>query len=112
MAKLSTRSIATHDTDNFGDCVNTGYRLALYTDGHVAADRVTRWQGSTSGARYITAPGYIDIAAEIGEGKTFADAAAALMWAGRQIEEAASEYYGKPEESRAWRKVRSGYIVR
>lgn len=53
--------LATCSDGDFSDCTATGYSWALYGDGRVAATYHSRWQGSTDGARYVTAPGYVDV---------------------------------------------------
>lgn len=93
--------IATIDTADFSDCVNTGWRFTLYSDGHVAAESVSRWQGSRSGERYITNPGFVNLK-NLGEGPDF-DAEAKLTEAMQDID---------PEEDRSFRQTRIGYIIR
>lgn len=93
--------LATLDTADFGDCVNTGYTFTLYSDGHLSAEYRTRWQGSRDGARYITAPGHVD-ASGIVEGNPDADALAKLTMAVQDC---------SPSEDRDWKQTRRGWIV-
>lgn len=94
--------LATLDTADFSDCVNTGYSFTLYSDGHLSAEYNTRWQGSRNGARYITAPGHVDVA-QIVENDQDADALALLTMAVQDV---------RPSEDRDWKQTRLGYIVR
>ena len=100
--KLSTRAIASLDTADFSDCINTGYRWTLYSDGHLAAERVSRWQGSRSGTRYVTDAGYVDLS-EIGPHNPESDADVHLSEAIRDLD---------PANDRDFRCTRNGYVVR
>lgn len=95
--------LATLDTADFRDCIATGYTFNLYSDGHLSAEYHTRWQGSRNGARYITAPGHVEVA-EIVEGNPDADALAQLTMAVADIV--------SPDEESDWRQTRRGYIIR
>jgi len=95
------KKLATIDTADFTNCINTGYRYTLWADGHLAAEYHTCWQGSRDGARYVTSPGYVDVGS-LGEGPD-ADAEAALTTALEDVHPAIS-----PE----WRQTRRGHIVR
>lgn len=94
--------LATLDTADFSDCVNSGYTFTLYSDGHLSAEYRTRWQGSRSGARYITNPGHVDVS-EIADGNPDTDALAKLTSAVQDV---------SPSEDSAWRQTRRGYFVR
>lgn len=94
--------LASLDTADFRDCVNTGYTFTLYSDGHLSADYHSRWQGSRNGSRYITDPDYVDVSA-ITEDDPDNDAEAALTSAVQNI---------SPSEDRNWRQVRRGHLVR
>ena len=102
----SRKVLATHDTADFGDCVNTGYHFTLYGDGRVAADYHSRWQGSRDGARFTTAVGAVDLAYL----DDWEDATALLAWW------VASNT--PPQEDIAccgggtWRQIRTGHLVR
>ena len=94
--------LATLDTADFNDCVTTGYRFALYSDGHLSATYHTRWQGSRDGARYITDPVYVDVST-IDADDPDRDALAILTSAVQDVQ---------PSDARGWRQVRRGWIVR
>ena len=94
--------LATLDTADFNDCVNTGYRFNLYSDGHISATYRTRWQGSRDGARYITDPAYVD-ASTIDTDDPDHDALALLTSAVQDVQ---------PSDDTSWRQVRRGWIVR
>jgi hypothetical protein len=94
--------LATLDTADFNDCVNTGYRFNLYSDGHLSATYSTRWQGSRDGARYITDPAYVDVST-IDASDDDHDALALLTSAVQDVQ---------PSDDRGWRQVRRGWIVR
>ncbi len=94
--------LATLDTADFRDCINTGYTFNLYSDGHLSAEYNTRWQGSRNGARYITAPGHVDVS-EIVEGNPDTDALAKLTMAVQEV---------SPSDDSAWKQTRRGHIVR
>ena len=94
--------LATLDTADFSNCVNTGYTFILYSDGHLSAEYHSRWQGSRDSARYITKPGYVDVSA-IAPGDQDADALAQLTMAVQDV---------SPSEDREWKQTRRGYIVR
>lgn len=94
--------LATLDKADFRNCVNTGYTFNLYADGHLSAEYNTRWQGSRNGARYITAPGHVDVS-KIVEVNPDADAIAKLTIAVQYVSEIVD---------RDWKQTRRGYIVR
>lgn len=94
--------LATIDTSDFNDCVNTGYRVNLYSDGHLSATYRTCWQGSRDGVRYITDPNHVDVTS-IDADEEDHDALALLTSAFRDV---------RPDEDPGWRKVRNGWIVR
>lgn len=87
-----TATIRTYDTN---DCTATGYRFDLYPNGRISATSRSRWQGSRTGERYITAPGYVDETILPG-----ANGEAILKDATR---------YSDPTQ---WRQVKRGWIVR
>ena len=101
----SRKVIATYDTNDFSDCVNTGYSFTLYADGRIAAEYHSRWQGSVDGRRYTTDPSAMEISDD------------------RPAEEQLAEYVrnmdATPEEDvihggpfQMWRVTQSGYTVR
>lgn len=45
------------------DITSTGHTWTLYADGHLAAEVHSRWQGTRTGSRYVTAAGYVDLTA-------------------------------------------------
>ena len=94
--------LATLDTADFNDCVNTGYRFNLYSDGHLAATYRTRWQGSCDCPRYITDPAYVDVST-IDASDDDHDALALLTSAVQGVQ---------PSDDAGWRQVRRGWIVR
>lgn len=94
--------LATLDTADFRNCVNSGYTFTLYSDGHMSAEYFTRWQGSRNGARYITAPGHVNLSA-LDPKNPDADAEALLTMAAQDV---------YPSEDASWKQTRRGYIVR
>lgn len=60
MKRMSTRAVAHFDTADFSDCTKFGYRFTLYSDGHIAAEYRTRWQGSRNRQRWCTEPDYVE----------------------------------------------------
>ena len=58
--RLSTRRITSTQTYDPTDCTTVGWDVTLYSDGHLAAESWSCWQGSTSGERWITAAGRVD----------------------------------------------------
>lgn len=89
-------------TYDASDCTSTGYEFTLYSDGHVAADSHSRWQGTTDGARYITGPGYVDVS-RINESDPDSDAEAVLTDAVRDV--------FPDDPGGEWRMTRRGRIV-
>ena len=94
--------LATCSDGDFSDCTTTGYSWALYGDGRVAATYNSRWQGSTDGARYVTAPGYIDVS-EIDPDDMDADAEATLTIMIDGVD---------PADDPDFRCTRKGHVVR
>ena len=105
--KLSRKVIASICTYDPSDCVTTGYDIALYADGHVAAEYHSRWQGSCDRARWITDAGYIDIS-QIDLDDPDGDALAVLTAATSPVEYLTEEI----EQSPRWRQTRRGDFVR
>jgi hypothetical protein len=58
---MSNKSIATHQSYDPYDCTSTGYDFTLYSDGSVAVEGHSCWQGSTSGDRYRSDAGTVDL---------------------------------------------------
>jgi hypothetical protein len=94
--------IATLDTADFSDCTHSGYRFCLYSDGHLSAEYMTRWQGSRTGTRYVTDPGHVDVST-ITPDDPDNDALALLTNAVRDVQ---------PSEDRDWRQTRRGILIR
>lgn len=61
MTRQSTTQVAQVRSDDPHDCASTGWLLTLYSDGSVAAEYTTCWQGSRSTVRYRSDPGLIDV---------------------------------------------------
>lgn len=97
--RLSTRAIARTATFDELDCTKTGYIVTLYSDGHLAAEYRSRWQGSRDGARYVTEPGHIYHGA--GAQEALDTWVATYFSAGHDLE-------ADPD----WRRVRRGRVVR
>lgn len=93
----SRKILATLPTYDRYECTSAGYELTLYADGRVAAESHSRWQGSTTGARWTTEPGYVD---------DLADPAAQLVAIAQMID------IGEIEIWRQWRQTRRGVTVR
>ena len=102
MKKPLKRSvIAQIDDADFGDCTATGYSWILYTDGSVAAVYHSRWQGSRSGARFATGPGYVPVAPDV-DADEDNDHEARPTSAVQGLD---------PECDDGWRQTRRGWIV-
>ena len=106
--RLSTRrltSICTYDP-SAGDVA--GWEITLYADGHLAAEYTTRWQGETSGERFVTAPGRMTTnpsdeqahVAMLAEAQTLAAAVNKISWDTDN------------HSIRGWRATRRGCVVR
>lgn len=95
----SRKVIARRDDRDFTDCVNRGYSWTLYADGRVAAEYVTRWQGSRSGQRWTTDPGACDTDAPESDLAAFAEACVHYTM------------YHELDESRDWRQTATGYVI-
>ena len=87
------------------DCTTSGYDVTLYSDGSVAIETHSRWQGSRTGERWRSYDGYVDIAA-LADGDPDNDARAALVSAVDAFRAAYSDL------ARNWRHTRRGEIVR
>jgi hypothetical protein len=85
----------------------TGHTWTLYSDGHLSAEYHSRWQGSHTGARYVTDAGYLDVDA-INPMDPDTDAEAALTAEVEQIVKDGIDI----SESGAWRQTRRGVVVR
>ena len=90
-----------------GGIITTGYIWTLYGDGHMSAEFRSRWQGTRTGARYVTAAGYVDLTA-IDPKAPDADAKAIL-----------TDYAGMLRDGQydldalhAWRQTASGTVIR
>jgi len=96
------KTLATLTTYDPADCTSTGWRYSLYSDGHVSAESHSRWTGTRTGARYVTAPGHVDVS-ELEEGNPDKDAKALLAMAVQHVH---------PSEDRDWKQIRRGTLVR
>ena len=90
-----------------------GWDVTLYSDGHLAAEKWSCWQGSTSGERWITAAGRVDYR-EPEDPETTADDQAHVEML-REIEQ--FEYpggwnsYSYGWTIQGWRCSRRGWVV-
>lgn len=66
--KLSNTPVAHYSDYDGNDCTDTGYDWTLYSDGRVAVESHSRWQGSRSDTRWTTEAGFIDVTDPIWEG--------------------------------------------
>jgi hypothetical protein len=55
-SRLSTRRVTSVQTYDPTDCTTVGWDVTLYSDGHLAAENWSCWQGSVTGERWVTAP--------------------------------------------------------
>ena len=94
---MNNKVLASYETSNRRDAVNTGYTYTLYADGRVAATSFSRWQGTLTGTRYVTSPGYLDVTIPAGY---VADHDTTLRMAVRSV------------DPTVWRQVRRGVVVR
>lgn len=93
-------TLADYDSRNIA---NTGWEYTLYADGRVAAEYCSRWQGSRTGQRYITEPGYIDVS-KLSTNDPDNDAEAALA----ALADEGIDFAEDP----AWRCTRRGIVIR
>lgn len=94
--------LATFDTADFSDCVNTGYTFCLYDDGHLSAEYCTSYQGGRNGVRFVTGPGHVDVS-KIVEDDIDRDAEAMLTSAVQGVD---------PSHEAGWRQTRRGHVIR
>lgn len=92
------KTLATLTTYDPADCTSTGWLYSLYSDGHLSAESHSRWTGTRTGARYVTAPGHVDV----GNIDDDTDALALLT---------AAVQHTYPPEDRDWKQVRRGILV-
>ena len=109
--RLSTHRITSIQTYDPTDCTSVGWDVTLYSDGHLAAQSRSRWQGSTSGERWITAPGRVHYR-EPDDPETTADDQAHIEML-REVEQFVSEWdiYSYGWTIQGWRASRRGYVV-
>ncbi len=108
---MNNKALATAQTYDPTSLVSVGYDATLYADGSVALELRSRWQGSTDGTRYRSAPDTIDVT-EIDPSDPDNDAEAALTawlatfdpWEDLPCEQSAGCY--------GFRRTRAGCIVR
>ncbi len=103
--RLSTRRITSICTYDPSDCTASGWEVTLYSDGHLAAEYATRWQGETSGERFVTAPGRMTTGEQahvemLAEAQTLAAAVNKISWDTDN------------HSIRGWRATRRGHVVR
>ncbi len=99
---MNNQQLAQVDDNDFRDCVTTGYQWTLYADGRVAAEYITRWQGSRFGQRWTTDAGYVDVETIDGADQDMA-AAAVLTGAVDGVD---------PETDASWRQTAKGALIR
>jgi len=108
--RLSTRRITSVSTYDPSDGDVAGWEITLYADGHLAAEYATRWQGETSGERFVTAPGRMTTAHPsdeqahvemLAEAQTLAAALNSISWD-----------TDNHRSIQGWRATRRGYVVR
>ena len=100
--RLSTRRITSTQTYDPTDCTSVGWNVTLYADGHLAAEHCSRWQGSTSGERWITAAGRVEYREPDDPATTADDQAHVEMLA---------ELERFMDADNSWRQTRRGYVV-
>ena len=101
----SRKIIAKLDTNDFSDCVNTGYTFTLYADGRITAEYHSRWQGSVDGRRYTTEPGAMFLDEDSPAEEQLAEYV-------RNMDATPEEDVEHGGQSQTWRVTQSGYIVR
>jgi hypothetical protein len=60
-SRLSTRRVTSVQTYDPTDCTTVGWDVTLYSDGHLAAENWSCWQGGITGERWVTAPGRVEV---------------------------------------------------
>ena len=110
--RLSTHRITAIQTYDPTDCTSVGWNVTLYADGHLAAEHCSRWQGSTSGERWITAAGRVHYREPEDPETTADDQAHVEMLA--QLEGFITEWdiYSYGWTIQGWRATRRGVVVR
>lgn len=98
---MSRKKLATIVEYEPNDITTTGYEYTLYADGHVAAQFRSRWQGSRSGTRYVTKPGFVDVN-DIDHDDPDNDAEANLTMLAQSLD---------PTEDEEWHMTRRGYVI-
>ena len=104
---LSRKVLAHIRTWEPQDLTSSGWDFWLYADGHIAAEYTSRWQGSTTGERYVTAPRCVDVDA-IDPSDPDSDAEA-LLTAETSLADPRGDY-GVPASG--WRQTRVGHTIR
>lgn len=107
---LSTKKLASYSSYDPNDCTTVGEDYTLYSDGRVAIETRSCWQGSRSNVRYTTDPGAVDIDDPGPEGSDD-DLEARLVAFADELAEHALQHpdgiFGVP----GLRKTRGGHIV-
>jgi len=107
--KLSTHQIAQYEDFDRRNITQSGCIWTLYSDGHVAAEWYTRWQGHRTGTRYVSDPGLIQVAALRADVPDQDPEAALTHLARRMREDLALQPGG--ELPRGWHQTRRGWEV-
>lgn len=93
--RLSTKVVARYSDFDGDDMTATGWRWTLYSDGHIAAESRSRWQGTRTDERYITDAGYIDL-------DTPVDPRVRLVWGVKDV---------CPHHDPDFRQTNKGYVI-
>ena len=109
--KLSNTQIAKVYGVDTSDCTDAGWIWQLYSDGRVSCEYWSCWSGSTTGQRYTTDSGWIDVAA-IGDGPDAATAALEEAVAEMRQDEYDSFFDEWPLCRSDFRKTRNGHLIR
>jgi len=116
---LSTRRVTSIRTYDPTDCTTIGWEVTLYTDGHLAAEKWSCWQGSTTGERWITDAGRVAVygsALSSGRRGIYVDDVnlkADMRRALEVLDAGWDRYsYGWANPFGGWRSVRRGHVVR
>ena len=107
--RLSTRRLTSICTYDPSDCTASGWEITLYSDGHLAAEFSTRWQGETSGERFVTAPGRMTT------NPSDEQAHVAMLAEAERLDTALNRISWDTDNRRSiqgWRPTRRGYVVR
>ena len=102
---LSTRRVTSIQTYDPTDCTTVGWDVTLYTDGHLAAEKWTCWQGGVTGERWVTGQDHVEVQED-------RDDMTAPMLRALDVLDSAWDCYSYGWTIGEWRSVRRGHVIR